>query len=124
MKSSHLQNITPEQRLEMAEKRRLTQEAKAAYAQANLKIDYADDGHWQDLAKEYGVRLPNRTSPGSELKYVKRILKKFDIDAREYCETCGVTTLKQLSELNPEHTARAMVGQMLEYVQEVVKSHE
>ena len=119
-RTNHLKDLTPEQRAEMREKARLAHIARAEYAANNLKVDYADDTHWTDLAKKYNVRLCNRTSPASEIKYMRRLMKALNIDAKEYSESCGVRNLKELAELNSDWTARAMCGVLLEYFDESV----
>lgn len=47
---NYLKEMTPEQRLEMQQKATQTRLDKQAYAEANLKLDYADMSHWEALA--------------------------------------------------------------------------
>lgn len=124
MSIEYLTSITPEQRAEMQAKALASKQARIKFAIDHLKTDYADDYFWNDLARELDVRLPNKTSPNTEVKYLKRVLKQFDIDPKEYAESCGVKNLKELSTLNPTWTARAEVGMLLEYVQETLSSRE
>lgn len=109
-----LGEITQEQ-IEAAKKAR---EAKKAWAAANLQMGYADEDYWRQLGKEAGVRLPQRHIANTESKYLKRMLKKLDIDSKEYLESCGVRGFKELASLNPQGTALSEVGLLLEYWKE------
>ena len=50
MKSQHLKDVTPEMRLEMQEKARLSRIAKREYAEAHLKTEYADMTYWKSTS--------------------------------------------------------------------------
>lgn len=103
------------------ETKALAQKAKAAkiqYAKDNLVLDYGDEQHWRELAKKHNIRLPIYYHPNRETKYLKRAMKKLNVDMKEYLESCGVLTLKELVSLNPTHTALSEVGFLLEYVEE------
>jgi len=89
--------------------------AKKQYAEENLKLDYIDSPHWRELASKYGTRLPSYIYPNTSSKYLKRVMNHLGVNAKEYLEVCGVTTFKQLAELNPEYTALAEVGLLLEW---------
>ena len=95
---------------------------KKQWALENLILDYEDEQHWQTLAKKHGVRLPSQYVPNNELKYMKRIMKKLDVDPKDYLDACGVTTLKQLVKLNPTWNARAEIGLLLEYFDDSVNN--
>tara|TARA_R110000744_G_C19371770_1_gene563134 strand:- start:13722 stop:14063 length:342 start_codon:yes stop_codon:yes gene_type:complete len=110
--------MSDEERASVRERAKLAREAKKAYAEENLRIDYPDDSHWQELARKYNVRLPNKTSPASEVKYCKRMFKKLNFDYKDWLESTGMKNLKVFSELNPDWTARAMCGLILEWVDE------
>ena len=116
MKSEHLKNITPEQRTAILEQARIARAEKAKWAKENLKLDWMDDAHWRELASKYNTRLPNKTAPNTEVKYLKRLFKSVGIDYKEYLDACGVTTLKQLVSLNPHMPAFAEVGFALEWI--------
>lgn len=88
--------------------------AKKQYAEENLKLDYADSPLWRELASKYNTRLPSYIHPNTSSKYLKRVMNHLGVNAKEYLEVCGVTTFKQLAELNPEYTAMAEVGLFLE----------
>lgn len=89
--------------------------AKKQYAEDNLKLDYADAPLWRELASKYKTRLPSYVHPNTASKYLKRMLTHLGVDIKEYLADCGVTTFKQLAELNPEYTAMAEVGLLLEW---------
>ena len=118
---AHLNNITPEQRAEMQEKSRLARQAKKEAAKS-LKTEYIDDPAWLDMAKKYGVRLPNLTSPASEVKYIKRLMKKLGIDYKDWLEEEGYKRLVDFSKDNPEWTARAHCGLILEWYNEKMEA--
>ena len=90
--------------------------AKKQYAEENLKLDYADAPLWRELASKYNTRLPSYVHPNTASNYLKRMLTHLGVDSKEYLEACGVTTFKQLAEMNPEYTAMAEVGHLLEWV--------
>lgn len=47
MRKEYLKDVTPEMRLEMQEKARLSRIAKREYAEAHLKTEYADMTYWK-----------------------------------------------------------------------------
>ena len=89
--------------------------AKKQYAEENLKLDYADSPLWRELASKYNIRLPSYVHPNTASKYLKRMLNHLGVDSKEYLEACGVKNFKQLAEMNPEYTAMAEVGHLLEW---------
>lgn len=89
--------------------------AKKQWAEENLKLTYEDSPLWRELASKYNTRLPSYVHPNSSSKYLKRMLSHLGVDSKEYLDACGVTTFKQLAEMNPEYTAMAEVGLLLEY---------
>lgn len=103
--------ITDEDRQKAKESRL----AKKQWAEENLKLTYEDENVWEELAKKHRVRLPQKHSPNTELKYMKRMFKKLGLDTKLYLEDCGVASLKQLVSINPTWTARAECGLLLEY---------
>ena len=90
--------------------------AKKQWAEENLKLTYEDSPLWRELASKYKTRLPSYVHPNTASKYLKRVMNHLGVNAKEYLEVCGVTTFKQLAELNPEYTAMAEVGLFLEWV--------
>ncbi|MNQ26053.1 hypothetical protein D3C85_392790 [compost metagenome] len=113
-RSDHLKNITPEQRASMLALAAEARENKKAYAQEHLKLSYDDEPRWRELSSKYNIRLPIYYIANSELKHLKRAMKKAGMCPIAYTEICGVKSLKQLVSLNPTWTALAEVGMMLE----------
>lgn len=118
-----LGNMTKEQRAENLEKARKAREEKQK-AGENLKQDWLDEPHWRALASKYSVRLPASYIPNKEVKYLKRVAAKLEIDIKEYLESCGCTTIKKLVGLNPDWPAYAEVSMMLEWFDEKMKDRQ
>lgn len=116
MTKQHLVNMTEEQRTSLLEKARVARKERSEWAKENLKMDWMDDAHWRSLASKYNTRLPTKTIPNTETKYLKRLFKTCGIDYKEYLDVCGVKTLKQLASLNPDMPAFAEVGFALEWI--------
>lgn len=115
----YLVNLTVEQRLQMVIKSKNTRDAKRAWGEEHLKQDYGqDEAHWRALASEAGIRLPAKYIPSSDTKYLKRILKKLNIEAKEWLDVEGYTTLKDFSVNNPTWPSYAHIGLLLEYWKE------
>ena len=106
---------TPRDMSQYKEQAAASRLAKKQWAEENLKFDYTDSPLWRELASKYGTRLPSYIYPNTSSKYLKRVLNHLGVSAKEYLEVCGVTTFKQLAELNPEYTALAEVGLLLEW---------
>lgn len=92
--------------------------AKKQWAEENLKLDYADSPLWRELASKYNTRLPSYVYPNTSSKYLKRVMNHLGVDSKEYLEACGVKNFKQLAAMNPEYTAMAEVGHLLEWYDE------
>ena len=114
MSNDYISNQTPEQRAAALEKGRIARQEKKEWAEKNLKLTYEDDEQWVELAKEAGTKLPQKYSPCSDTKYLKRLLKHLKLDEAWFQEYSGCRTIKELVKMNPETTARAMCGQFLE----------
>lgn len=117
MKSTYLQNLTPEQRQELRAKAAQSREDKKK-AGEHLKQDWVDEAYMRGLASEFNIRLPASYVPNIETKYLRRVAKKLNIDLNAYVEACGVKNLKELVSLNPDHPAYVEVCHMLEYYKE------
>lgn len=115
---SYLSGLTQEQREEMREKGAESRRLKQEWAQNNLKLSYEDENCWTELAKEANVRLPLRNVPATEVKYVRKLLKRLNIDQKEWLDVEGYSSLKQFGLNNPEWTARAHCGLVLEWWKE------
>lgn len=103
--------MSDEQRQQAKERR----EAAQLWASIHLKDDFTDETYWRSLSSEYGVRLPLRHVPGSELKYLKRACKKLNVDVNEFLLSTGFSTLKQFSQANEKWPSWALVGLILEF---------
>lgn len=103
--------MTEEQRQQAKE----TRDAKKLIAEQTLKLEYADENHWTFLASKYSVRLPVYYQPSSEIKYVRRIAKKLNVDINEFLSSTGYSNVKSLASANPTWTARAICGTFLEF---------
>lgn len=108
-------SMSKEDRELLLEKARQSRDEKRKWAEENLRMQYADETHWEGLAREKGVKLPQKHIPNTELKYMKRMIKSLGVDLKGYLEDCGCTTLKQLVKMNPKWSARAECGLLLEY---------
>lgn len=104
---------------EHRQKAKLKRVNQKAWALENLKTSYLDLPVWRELASEAGVRLPQSHVPASETKFLKRILKKLDIDPKNWCDVQGYKTLKGFSKDNPEANAVLEIGLVLEYWREI-----
>ena len=107
---------TPRDMSQYKEQAAASRLAKKQWAEENLKLDYTDSPLWRELASKYNTRLPSYVHPNTASKYLKRMLTHLGVDSKEYLADCGVTTFKQLAEMNPEYTAMAEVGLFLEWV--------
>lgn len=97
---------------------------KIEWAKANLRLEWEDMPHWRDLAKKYSFRLPAYYQPGTESKYLKRLLKQHGVDSGFYLqEICGVRAFKELYSLNPTFPAFVEVGLALEHIDETKNSY-
>jgi predicted flap endonuclease-1-like 5' DNA nuclease len=106
---------TPRDMSQYKEQAQASRLAKKQWAEQNLKLTYEDSPLWRELASKYNTRLPSYVHPNTSSKYLKRVLTHLGVDSKEYLADCGVTTFKQLAELNPEYTAMAEVGLLLEW---------
>lgn len=97
---------------------------KIAWAKANLKLDWEDLPHWKSLSSKYGFRLPSYYQPGTETRYLKRLMKHCNVDMNDYLESCGVRTVKELVCLNPTHPAFVFCGFALEWVEGVKNGNQ
>lgn len=120
---SHLDNylskITAEDMQQMRIKAKETKDAKKLWAEQNLIQCFGDDEvEWRTLASKAGIRMPAKYVPSSDVKYMKRTLKKLNIDPKEWLEVEGYTTLKGFSNDNPMWPMYGWIGLLLEYWEE------
>lgn len=114
---TYLQNLTEEQRKANLERARIARQEKAEAGKL-LFHDFCDLPHWQKLAKKYGVRLPNSYIPNSDVKHLKKVIKKLGVDYKDYLEACGYSNFSQFHKDNPTWPLYAEVGLFLEHFDE------
>ena len=115
-------NMTPEQRAVALEKARIAKAEKSAEWRANahlLQNSFADAGYWRKLASKFNVRMPGDTTPGAELRIVRRAMKRLEITPQEVRDSFG-GDVKHLHAMNPTWPAYALIGLLLEMKQEKV----
>ena len=98
--------------------RQLAKEAREAKKEAGKLLDQhwkEDEQHWTALAKKYNIRIPQRHLPNTETKWLKRAINSVGGSLAEYLESCGATTVGQLTSMNPLMPAYAEVGFFLEW---------
>lgn len=115
MSNPNCKVMSDEDRLKSAQ----VKEEKKQWALANLKQDFEDIQVWKDLASKHSVRLPIYYAAGTEIKFVKRMSKKLEVNIDEFLESTGFTTLKQMALSNPTWPSYALCGILLEYAEEV-----
>lgn len=113
MKSEYLKDVTPEMRLEMQEKARLSRIAKREYAETHLKTEYADMTYWKSLAGELNVRLHQRYDVG--VKGIKRVCNQLGIEVSKFVTSTGCKTLQEWVKLNPTWGALPLACMVMEY---------
>lgn len=116
---NHLTDITEAQRAELLEKARIAREERKALFQSQahlLKNDFMDKPHWRRLCSKYGVRMPADYVPGTELRLVRKAMRKAGVSPEKVREAFG--DLKALQRDNPDWPAYALIGLVLELVEE------
>lgn len=113
-----LSNITDERRQEMQRKAAEKKAAKQQWAKNNLKLNWADKKHWQELASKHGFRLPVYYEPAKS-KFVNRFLKHFGLSQEWYQDVTGYSNGNQEGRANPNMPAFAQVGLLLEALDEI-----
>lgn len=115
MSNSNFKVMSDEDRLKSAQ----VKEEKKQWALVNLKQDFEDLQVWKDLASKHSVRLPIYYAAGTEIKFVKRMAKKLEVNIDNFLEATGFTTLKQMAMCNITWPSYALCGLLLEYKEEV-----
>lgn len=111
---SFLQNLTDEERQANLELARKVKQEKAEAGKL-LFHDFSDLPHWKRLAQKYEVRLPLSYIPNSEVRHMKKIIKKVGADYKAYLDSCGYSNFKQFHLNNPTWPLYSEVGLMLEW---------
>ncbi len=117
---------TPQNRTERAENRRSKWDAKAAaaksretqkaqreWAKEHLRRDFLDAPHWTELARRYGVRLPQWWVPCTPT-HMRRWLRRLGFSLAWYRDWSGDRDVTLFAERNPDWPLRAFVGLLLE----------
>ena len=119
MKTNHFGKMSKEER-EVAQKlAKETRLAKIEWAKENLRNDYKDEPYWRELASKHKVRLPQSHLPATETKHIKRLFRSTGMDIAEWLnDVTGCTTIKHLTDRNPDAPAYAVVGWALEWIEE------
>ena len=110
--TDYLSSLTEEQRKEMREARKL----KVILLKESAKevIDFGDDmKYWEELARKYKFRLPAPYYPGSELKYIRKLLRHLGVDSGWYLEHNGCSMVG-MAQMNSLWSSRALCGLALE----------
>lgn len=101
--------LTKEQRIANLNKARQV----VAERRATLRMDYADMGEWEQLAKDAALRLPRNGSPVTTAA-MKRWFAQVGVDYKDYLRWAGEKTLADFARNNPAWTQRAWSGLVLE----------
>ncbi len=115
-----LSPISKEDRILYQAKRRETRE-KLLEDSKSLIQDFEDIDHWRALASKHNIRLPSYYYPATDVKVVRKYLKKLGIEKekmKEYLDVCGVGSLQDLCTLNPNYPCYAEIGFALEWIEE------
>jgi len=117
--NSYLQSLTETEREELRAKAAQSRLYKKV-ASANIQ-SMTDENYWRDLCSTLCVRMPQSVCQSSELKYIKRIANKLNVDINVWIkDVCGCKSLKEVAELNPNIGAVGMVGFFIEHCKEVL----
>lgn len=114
-RGDHLRNMSQEERERVLAMARQTKLDKAAARVGNplgLKLSYADEGHWDDLARKHGIkRMPSKEDQ-VDTAVVRKFMHKLDISNEVFQE--HFTSVKYFVEKNPKWTKYAAAGVLLE----------
>lgn len=116
-RGSHLSGRTkdPAQQQMLLEKAREAKLAKAAARIGNplgLKLNYADENHWDELARKYGIkRMPSKEDQ-VDTATLRKFIGKLEIPFEVFNE--HFTNVKYFADKNPKWTKYAAVGMLLE----------
>lgn len=105
--------MNAEERLIAQQKAQASRDAKKVYAEANLSLDYADEKYWRETASSLGVRLPQRYDVGP--KGIKKVAKGLGVDVKDFVNSTGFASLKDLCQANSTWTSLALSGLLLEW---------
>ena len=89
------------------------------WAKDNLKLDWDDKSHWQELASKHGYRLPVYYE-AAKSKFVNRFLKHFNLSKEWYTDVTGFKSGNDEMRKNPNMPAFAQIGFLLEAYNEEI----
>ena len=78
-----------------------------------VRTDYADMGDWESLARRHHIRLPQHNTPLTTGR-MERLLLLTGKSIGWYRDWSGFRSLKGFIEANPEWSARAFAGLLIE----------
>lgn len=115
-----LDHLTPEMRAAALAKARESRLAKAAARVGNplgLKLEYADEAHWDELARKHGVkRMPSKEDQ-VDATMIRAWINKLGLTFEQFNE--AFTGVKEFVKNNPKWTKYATAGVMLELKDEL-----
>ena len=109
-------DLTPEERKINLEKARLAMAEKKAWAEQNLRQEYADEPYWRKLASKHGVAMPPWYQPANA-QQVRKCLRKLGKDINWFKDFTGLTKAEDWFKLNKNMPAWAFMGICLEHVE-------
>lgn len=116
----NLPELTEAQRAELLEKARAAYDERRALFQSQahlLKNDFMDKPYWRRLCSKHGVRMPADYVPGTELRLVRKAMRKAGVTPDQVREAFG-GDVKALQRDNPTWPAYALIGLILEIAEE------
>lgn len=111
-----MKDFTPEQRLQFQEAARQKRLQQIEFAEKHLRNQFADDAHWRELASKHGIRLPAWYVPGTDLKHIRRALRKLGMGSQGMRECTGFARAEDFAAANPNWPAYALIGLLLEHL--------
>lgn len=114
---SNLPTMTLEERVASLEKARAARAVHSAERRAStLRMDFADQQHWSDLARELKLRLPPWGIPCT-VSRMRTFLHKCNLSQLAYERYYD--KLSSFAKNNPDWPLRAWAGLVLEMITEI-----
>ncbi len=117
---SYFDTLTQEQREENLRLGRIAREKKVEDWKSKaylLQREFKDKPYWRKLASKHGVKMPANYVPGTELKLVRRAMKRSGVTPEQVKEAFG-GDVKHLQAMNPTWPCFALIGLILELAEE------
>lgn len=118
-------SLTPEQKVEALQRAQEARKNNADKRKANehlYKLTYLEENHWQSLAKDAKYKMPAYNQHCTTLE-MRKILRKLKVDVHEWLQCSALSNLQQWIDLNPSYTAYAFAGNILEWLQDRLNTH-